>query len=114
MLHLPPAGAGGVRRSVPCAVAELHGHYLRLLTKECVKAGTAINVESADTMFLGEVVRCTEESNQWRLDVRIEQVLNGLISLMALRARLLDGASQTAPASSAPASREPARCLVER
>ena len=48
-------------------------------------------------MFLGEVVRSSEEEGRWKLDVRVEQILNGLMSLMALRARLMDGVTQPAP-----------------
>jgi hypothetical protein len=108
MLHLPSAEAAGSRRSVPCAIAEIHGHYLRIVTSEPVKAGAAISVEGADAMFLGEVVRSSEEEGRWKLDIRVEQVLNGLMSLMALRARLLDGATQAAPVRQATAVREPA------
>jgi hypothetical protein len=114
MLHLPSAEAAGARRSVPCAIAEIHGHYLRIVTSEPVKPGAAISVEGADAMFLGEVVRSSEEEGRWRLDVRVEQILNGLMSLMALRARLLDGATQAAPVHQATSVREPASAAQVR
>jgi len=59
-------------------------------------------------MFLGEVVRSSEEEGRWKLDVRVEQILNGLMSLMALRARLMDGVAQPAPVRQTSAVREPA------
>lgn len=71
---------------------EFQGHHLRLITMERVAPGAAVSVEHGDAMFLGEVVRCIEDSSGQRLDIRVEQVLNGLMTLMALRARLLDEA----------------------
>ena len=97
ILHLPSDETGGARRSVPCAILEIHGQYLRVITTHPVSAGAAISVEGADAMFLGEVVRATNEDGRYRLDVRVEQILNGLMSLMSLRARLLDGAAQPGP-----------------
>lgn len=97
ILHLPSDETGGARRSVPCAILEIHGQYLRVITTHAVSAGAAISVEGADAMFLGEVVRATNEDGRYRLDVRVEQILNGLMSLMSLRARLLDGAAQPGP-----------------
>lgn len=114
MLHLPSAGAGGTRRSVPCAIAEIHGQYLRILTSERVNAGAAISVEGADAMFLGEVVRSSEQDGHWRLDVRVEQILNGLMSLMALRASLMEGAAQPGLVRQASAVREPASAAQVR
>jgi hypothetical protein len=46
-------------------------------------------------MLLGEVVACTQDCDQnFHLELRVEQVLTGLQSLMLLRERLL-GESKT-------------------
>ena len=80
----------GDRYTVPCWFRSTEGKRLNLLTKERLLTSTAISVEHNDAMFLGEVVACTQGCNQeWHVEVKVEQVLTGLQSLMALRARLL-------------------------
>jgi len=44
-------------------------------------------------------VHVTEQTTSWALDIRVEQMLNGLMSLMALRARLLEEIPVQRPAS---------------
>jgi hypothetical protein len=78
------------RRSMPCSVERFQGNRLRILTGEPVAAGTAVSVEHEDALLLGEVVHDVEQSTSWALEIRVEQMLNGLMSLMALRARLLE------------------------
>ncbi len=51
---------------------------------------SAVSVEYNDALFLGEVISSKAEPNgRWKAEVKVEQVLTGLQSLMNLRARLL-------------------------
>lgn len=59
---------------------------------EAVAISTPVSVEYDDSLFLGEVVRCAQLGNSWMVDIKVEQILSGLQSLMALRARLLSEA----------------------
>jgi len=90
-LHIAQIG-GGSKRSIPCSVERFQGNRLRILASERVAAGTAVSVEHEDALLLGEVAHEVEQSTSWALDIRVEQMLNGLMSLMALRARLLEEA----------------------
>ncbi len=69
----------------------MHGKRLTLETSEVLSAGKVISIEYDDTLFLGEVVSCvgSQREQTWSVEVKVEQILNGLQSLMALRSRLL-------------------------
>lgn len=89
VILVPSAEPNGSKRSIPCIFEGLHGKRLTLETNEGLPAGKVISVEYDDTLFLGEVVSCIGSSNNWSLEVKVEQILNGLQSLMALRSHLL-------------------------
>ena len=78
------------RHSIPCSVERFQGNRLRVLTGERVACGAPVSVEHEDTLLLGEVVHVAEQATSWAMEIRVEQMLNGLMSLMALRARLLE------------------------
>jgi hypothetical protein len=67
----------------------MDGKRLSLDASESVPVSTVISVEYDDQLFLGEVVICAETQQGWSLQIKVEQILTGLQSLMALRARLL-------------------------
>jgi hypothetical protein len=82
--------ANGARQSVPCCFDGLDGKRLNLTSRERITSCTAVSVEYDDAMFLGEVLACTHNvDDSWHLEIKVEQVLTGLQSLMNLRARLL-------------------------
>jgi len=63
--------------------------WLTLITGERLATCTVLSVEHNDVLFLGEVVRSTLWGNeQWAIDIKVEQTLTGLHSLMILRAQL--------------------------
>ena len=67
----------------------LHGKRLTLETNEPLPSSKVISVEYDDSLFLGEVVSCVSSENSWSVEVKVEQILNGLQSLLNLRSRLL-------------------------
>jgi hypothetical protein len=67
----------------------MHGKRLSLEAGEALPVSSVISVEYDDELFLGEVVSCVETEQGWNLQIKVEQILTGLQSLMALRARLL-------------------------
>ncbi len=76
----------------------MQGKRLMLCTGECIKESTLVSVEYEDTLLLGEVVICSRAQDGWTTEIRVEQILTGLQSLMTLRARLLnDGMSAPFP-----------------
>lgn len=75
---------------MPCTFQGLDGKRLIVQTGEQVAACTALSIEHEDNLFLGEVVACAAQSSEaYKVEIKIEQILTGLHSLMALRARLL-------------------------
>ena len=75
---------------MPCSFQGSEGKRLSLQASEPVPVSSAVSVEFNDVLFLGEVVACTGEVNRaCNVEIKVEQVLSGLQSLMALRSRLL-------------------------
>ena len=89
VIIVPSAEPNGAKRSIACMFQGMHGKRLTLETNESVPNGKAISVEYDDSLFLGEVLSCAGSNNLWSVEVKVEQILNGLQSLMALRSRLL-------------------------
>lgn len=84
------SGTGEARTSVPCTLQGMNGKRLRLEAGQRLPASTAVSVEYNDALFLGEVIACTSgPGSSWLVEVKIEQILTGLQSLVALRSRLL-------------------------
>jgi hypothetical protein len=88
-VHLPK-GEDGKERVISCMVNYWRGPRLQIIVSERIAAGAAVSVEHEDVLLIGEVVASTEQAHLWRADVQVEHALNGLMSLMALRAKLLD------------------------
>jgi hypothetical protein len=80
----------GQRSSIPCEFHGVDGKRAELESRDRVPVSSAITVEYNDTMLLGEVMACTRTvGDTWRVEMKVEQILTGLQSLMTLRARLL-------------------------
>jgi hypothetical protein len=81
----------------------MKGKRMLLEAGQRLPTSTAVSIEYNDAMFLGEVVACTSGTgSSWQVEVKIEQILTGLQSLVALRSRLL-GEGVSSPASLVPA-----------
>lgn len=89
MIQVPSPAGDGSKRSISCTFNGMNGKRLSVESTEAVPVSTALSVEYDDELFLGEVVTCAEAAPGWKLDIKVEQILTGLQSLMALRARLL-------------------------
>lgn len=88
-VHLPAEGVDK-GRIISCIVNYWQGPRLQIIAPERIAAGTAVSIEHEDVLLMGEVVASTQQAHLWRADVKVEHALNGLMSLMALRAKLLD------------------------
>jgi hypothetical protein len=63
--------------------------WLTLIAGERLAASTVVGVEHNDVLFLGQVVHSTPWGNdEWAIDIKVEQTLTGLQSLLTLRAQL--------------------------
>ena len=101
VIQLPPVEPNGAKRSIVCTFQGMHGKRLTLETGECLPTSKVVSVEYDDTLFLGEVVSCVGLEDTWNVEIKVEQILNGLQSLLALRSRLLsEGVTQPVSASS--------------
>ena len=88
-VQLPASGPYGQKRTLNCEIEGMERKRLILSTAESIQESTVVSVEYEDTLFLGEVVTCFGGPQGWKIEVRLDQVLTGLQSLMALRAHLL-------------------------
>jgi hypothetical protein len=89
VLQLPASEPDGTRHRIDCEVQGMQGKRLILTTREYIRESTLVSVEYEDTLFLGEVIVCSGGQDAWAAEIRVEQMLTGLQSLMALRAHLL-------------------------
>jgi len=103
-LQLPSSTGDSNKRRIPCTFNGMTGKRLSISTAEALPASTAVSVEYDDRLFLGEVLTCssatpaegeqalraqTAADPSWIIELKIEQILSGLQSLLALRAHLL-------------------------
>ena len=90
VIQLASPDADGKKRTVLCSFQGSEGKRLVLQASEPVPVSSAVSVEFNDALFLGEVVACTGPVNKaCDIEIKVEQVLSGLQSLMALRSHLL-------------------------
>lgn len=90
IIQLPVRSGNGAKRSIPCVFYGMHGKRLVIEANEAISISTALSIEYEDNLFLGEVVICgTQSGGNYRMEIKIEQILTGLQSLMNLRAGLL-------------------------
>lgn len=71
------------------------GTRLQIIISEQIPPGAAVSVEHEDTLLMGEVAAATAQAHLWSIDIHVEQALNGLMNLMALRAKLLEESTAT-------------------
>jgi hypothetical protein len=89
-LQVPLPSGNGAKRSIPCAFHGMDGRRLIVEAGEALSLSTALSIEHEDNLFLGEVVACAAQApGVYKMEIKIEQILTGLHSLMALRSRLL-------------------------
>jgi hypothetical protein len=81
----------------------MEGKRLLLESPERLGISTVVSVEYNDALFLGDVMNCRGASDGvWLVEIKVQQILTGLQSLMALRAGLL-GDGVPAPRGFVPA-----------
>ena len=90
LLNLPSAGPGTAKQSITCLFAGLKGKRLFIECQEKPPLSAPLSIEYGDSLFLGEVVNLINRGNgSWQAEIKVEQILSGLQSLIALRSRLL-------------------------
>ena len=90
ILSLSSKDQHGRREEIPCVFRALEGKRLCLQSNQRLALSAVASVEHNDAMFLGEVMSCTSlPSGFWQVELKVEQMLTGLESLIALRSRLL-------------------------
>lgn len=98
-IQIPTGAPNGEKRRVPCRFRGMESKRLTVQAQEDVAPGTPISIECDDSLFLGEVITCCKLGGESKMEVRVEQVLSGLQSLMALRSRLLDECRERVPSA---------------
>jgi len=88
-IQVPSPAGNGAKRAISCNFNGMQGKRLAVEASESLPVSTAVSVEYDDALFLGEVIQCTTADRGWHVEIKVEQILTGLQSLMALRARLL-------------------------
>jgi len=104
VIQVPTDASSGFRLSIPCEFHGLEAKRLKLVVGQRLSISTPVSVEYNDALFLGEVLICKPQgAEKFHVEIKVEQILTGLQSLLALRARLLgEGLPQTVLASAVP------------
>ncbi len=89
VIQVAASTVNGPRRTIASTFQGMQSKRLVLEATERVPISTAVSVEYEDALFLGEVMVCSGSNSTWNIEIRIEQILTGLQSLVALRDRLL-------------------------
>lgn len=90
VLQIAADSADGPKRMLDCEFSAKDGKRLTLNSPESVTVLTPVTLEYNDALFLGEVVACrANESKRFEVEIKIDQILTGLESLVKLRERLL-------------------------
>jgi hypothetical protein len=90
VLSLTSSDSSGQRRNIPCLFHGIEGKRLTVESEERAPLSAVVSVQCDDTLFLGEVITSVPAANgSWRAEVKVEQILTGLQSLMNLRSHLL-------------------------
>jgi hypothetical protein len=92
-----PIGLEKGERVVPCTVNSFRDGRLQIMASEAIPTGTMVSVEHEDALLLGEVMVSAPKPHAWHIEIRVEQVLNGLMNLMALRAKLIEETPVSTP-----------------
>ena len=87
-------GDGGL--SLPALAIEISGGGLRLSLNRAIQVGTAVKVETEDSMMLGEVCYCTPQSSGFLVGLKLNQVLSNLSELARLNRRIMGEEPRTA------------------
>ena len=104
MLSIPAHGGRSSGYELPCLFESLEGNRLRLELQEQPPARIPIGVQYNDVLFIGEVITSARMgAGMWRAEILVEEMLNGLQSLMNLRSSLL-GTSPAVKRESVPLS----------
>lgn len=70
-------------------MSSLRDGLLQIKASEPVTSGLAVSVELEDALVIGEVTQSAPKPDAWLIEIRVEQILNGLMNLMALQTKLL-------------------------
>ncbi len=98
VLTLTSSDFSGRARSMPCLFRGIEGNRLTVDSEERVPLSAVVSVERNDVLLLGEVITSVPVANgSWRSEVKVEQTLTGLQSLMNLRSHLVGQGVGQAP-----------------
>jgi len=85
-----PSDPNGAKRQIRSSFGGLKGKILQVEADEAISVSTAVSVHHEDVLFLGEIITCQQIDGLWHMEIKVEQMLTGLQSLMALRSSLLN------------------------
>jgi hypothetical protein len=84
---------GAAETAIPARIVNVSGKGIGLESSRPLPPGSALKIELADTLLLGEVVYCRERGARYQVGIALEQALYNTRGLAALAERLLGGTS---------------------
>jgi hypothetical protein len=102
-IRIATGAANGANLEVLATCIGMQERRLMLNSTERISLSTPVSIEYNDALFLGEIMLCKPDSTgSFTVEVKVEQVLTGLESLMALRAGLMGDAAAAQQRAFAP------------
>lgn len=81
--------SGEEDRELRAQLLDLGAQGCAVISRERIEPGSAVRLDHADSMILGEVVYCAEANSEYRCGIKFSQALNSLSDLAALVEALL-------------------------
>jgi hypothetical protein len=76
IVNVYPGGAGSLNRKINGTIQKSVAKSLTLLTGEEIPAASNVTVQSADLIFFGDVLSCSQQCDaEWTTQIRIERKL---------------------------------------
>lgn len=98
--------ASDVPAGTPAKTLDASGKGMRILLDRPIVAGTAVKIETGDSLILGEVCYSFPHLTGFAVGIEVDQVLSGLGELNQIHSRLLGGTWQ-------PSTHRPVEALAE-
>lgn len=81
----------------PATIVNISGRGMQILLDRAVPINTAIRVDYADHLLLGDVCYCLEDGGRFRAGIALAHSLTGIATLATLTRKLAAPASQSVP-----------------
>jgi hypothetical protein len=85
--------------TLPVTIVNLSGRGMQILLDRAVRVNSAIRIDYADNLILGDICYCHPDKNGFRAGITMAHAISGTLSLAALTRKLTPSDPKRAPVS---------------